>query len=252
MISQIKNNLTKNTMIRFYDNTPEMIKQFKTTLKYVEPILVSNKPNKEVLNGNPNAKIYITEFMKLYPNNKFAQYLSSIQIKELKTNIGFDKEDAYNLLKWACKPSIQNKIAIFDWDGTLSVIEGIIIPNNSKETENWKTKGINNRDIAIYYAGTKERLLWLREMFTILHKKEVRIYILTNNPVAATNWRAYPNLKLGSETRYNFFKVAKQFIPQIKENEILCGYETNCFKPDTFLKNTYLNNSYSILTQSIK
>jgi len=236
MISQIKNNLTKNTEIRFYDNTPEMIKQFRTTLKYVEPILVSNKPNEEVLNGNPNANIYINEFIKLYPNNKFAQYMYSIRIKEIKTNIGFDIQDAYNLLKWACKPSLQDKIAIFDWDGTLSVIEGIHIPNNQKESTIWKKNGINYRDIAIYYAGTKERLLWLKEMFIILYKKGIKVYILTNNPVAVNNWRAYPNIKLGSETRYNFFKVAKQFIPQIKEQEILCGYETNCFKPDTFLQ----------------
>ena len=249
MISRLKQKSPENTAIRFYDNMSDLIKQFKQTLKYVEPILVSNKPNEEVLNGSPIAKMYTVEFLKLYPNNKFANYLSSIQTKEFGTNIGFNEKDADNLLQWSSRSNIQNKIAIFDWDGTLSVIEGINIPGNLRETAKWKSNGISYREIAIYYAGSKYRLMWLREMFDILHKKKVKIFILTNNPVAATNWQAYSNTGIGSESRYNFYKVAKQFIPLLKEENVLCGYETKCFKPHSFLKNEELNHSYSQLSQ---
>jgi hypothetical protein len=98
--------------IRFYDNFDEMIKQFKKTKKYVEAILVSSKPNREVMDGNINAALYTQQFLKLYPDNKFAKYLQSINNKEIGTNIGFSRDDARNLIKWVLDPKIKTKIAI--------------------------------------------------------------------------------------------------------------------------------------------
>ena len=47
------------------------------------------------------------------------------------------------------------------------------------------------------------------------------------------------------ESKNNFFRVAKEIIPGLKKENILCGYETNGFKPHTFLQNKYLYNLYS-------
>lgn len=233
--------------IRFYDNYEDILNQFKKTLKYVEPILVSNQPNQEVMKGSANSKLYTEEFLKLYPNNKFAQYLLSIHNKEMGTTIGFSDNEIDNLYKWALTNPAKIKIAIFDWDGTLSVIEGLNLPENKTTTNQLKMKGITYREIALYYAGTIERLSKLRELFTFLHAKGIHVYILTNNPTAACNWQKYRQMGIGSESRYNFYRVAKVFIPYLKENNILCGFETDGFKPYTFLQNPFLNQTYNEL-----
>ena len=87
----------------------------------------------------------------------------------------------------------------------------------------------------------------IRDMFLYLHSKNVHVYILTNNPTAACNWTKYRHMGIGNESRYNFYRVAKVFIPQLKENNIICGFETNGFKPFSFLKNPFLNQNYNKL-----
>jgi hypothetical protein len=231
--------------IRFYDNFDKMIKQFQKSKIYVEAILVSNKPNKEVMHGNPNAALYTKEFLKMYPDNKFAQFLLSINNKELGTNIGFSRDDAKNLAKWVLDPKIKTKIVIFDWDGTISAVEGLILPPTKDKTLEMFKKGITYKEIALYYAGTKERLNGFQNMFNFLHEKGVEVFILTNNPVAAYHWRKLHDKGIGDFSRHNFYKVAKQFIPNIKLQNILCGYETDCFKPDSFNNNSRLREVYS-------
>jgi len=231
--------------IRFYDNQDDIIKQFNKSKKYVETIKVSNNPNKDILNGNKNAGLYTSEILKTYPDNKFAQYLLNLNNKEFGTDVGFTQVEDINIRKWAADSSIKTKIAIFDWDGTISVIEGIILPPNKALTLEMFKKGITYKDVALYYAGTKDRFTMLQKMFEFLHEKNVKVYILTNNPVAAINWRKLNDSGIGDYTRQNFIKVVKQFIPQIKEQNVLCGYETDGFKPDTFSKDPYLNEVYS-------
>ena len=231
--------------IRFYDNFDEMIKQFHKSKKYVEAIIVSNKYNQEIMRGNKNASLYTQNFLKIYPDNKFAQYLLSKKNKEIGTTVGFSRDDAKNLSEWTRNPKIKTKIAIFDWDGTLSVIEGLVLPPTKKTTFELFKQGITYKDIALYYAGTVTRLEGLKNMFTYLDEAGVEIFILTNNPVAACHWQKLHDKGIGDFSRHNFYMVVKQFIPQIKMQNILCGYETNCFKPDSFSNNHRLREVYS-------
>jgi len=231
--------------IRFYDNQPDIIKQFHKAKKFVETIQVSNKPNKEILHGNINASLYTTEFLKIHPENKFAKYLSMVNNKELGTTIGFSRSDAHNLIRWANNTLIDTKVAIFDWDGTLSVIEGLILPPTKETTTELKMIGVTDKEIAEYYIGSKKRMSWLKEMFNFLYKKNIEVYILTNNPIAACNWNKLNDDGIGPFSRANFFNVVKQIIPHMKEENILCGYETDGFKPDTFSKNSHLTQIYT-------
>jgi hypothetical protein len=228
------------TPIRFYDNQMDIIRQFNHSLKYVDAFLVPNTPNNEILKGSKNSYNYTSEFLKIYPENKFAQHLYSLKNRENGTCIGFSEKDAIELTKWANK-LINNKVAIFDWDGTLSVIEGVVLPTTKTEMKMYQHKNIHFHEIAHYYCGTKYRFSWLKSMFEYLHNRNVEIFILTNNPIASTK----KINGLGKESKNNFFKVAKEIIPCLKKENILCGYETNGFKPHTFLKNKYLYNLYS-------
>ena len=228
------------TPIRFYDNQKDIIRQFNNTLKLVETFLVPNTPNIEILKGSKNSHNYTHEFLKIHPENKYAQYLLSLKNKEIGTCIGFSETEAIDLTKWA-NQILHNKVAIFDWDGTLSVIEGIILPTTESEMKMYEYYNISFHEIAHYYCGTKYRFNWLRSMFEYLHNKNVEIFILTNNPIAS-NKKIFG---LGKKSKNNFFRVAKEIIPGLKKENILCGYETNGFKPHTFLQNKYLYNLYS-------
>ena len=242
---------TKNIFcsIRFYVNTREMIQQFKTTHPLVETILVSNKPNKEIMRGKANASQYTTNFLQLYPSNTFAQFMASIKNKELATNIGFSDDEIKDLYQWSANPNIKTKVVIFDWDGTLSIIEGLLLPHSHYTMKDMFKMGITYYDIALYYAGTEERLIRLRQLFEYLYTQKVEVFILTNNPTAACNWRKIHEIGIGPMSRHNFFQVVKEFIPHMKEKNILCGYETECFKPYTFFNNNYLRNLYLKMEQ---
>jgi hypothetical protein len=225
----------KKASIRFYDNQKDIIHQFKHNLKLVDSIQVSNNSNQDIMNGNNKNYLYTQKFLKKHPNNSFAQYLFSIKNRENSASIGFSYNDALELSRWANLP-IHNKVVIFDWDGTLSVIEGILLPRTKEETNTHEMNKITYEDIATYYCGGKYRFTWLRDLFIYLHKKHVSVYILTNNPIACN---------VEKEGRKHFFRVIKEIIPQIKLKEILCGYESNGFKPHAFMKNKELKKSYT-------
>lgn len=231
--------------IRFYDNDPEIIKQFERSKKYVESILVSDKPNKDILTNGSPASLYTHLFLKEYPDNKFAQYLLSVKNKEIFTSIGFSELDYVNLREWTLNRHYKTKVVIFDWDRTLSVIEGVLLPPNKTLTKEMADKGVTYHDIALYYSGGKTRMKLLQKMFKFLHDKGVEVFILTNNPIAACNWRKLNDFAVGELSRENFFGVVKQLNPYMKRQNILCGYETNGFKPDAFSNNTYLREIYA-------
>ena len=233
----------KNISIRFYDNQLDIIHQFKTMLKKVDTIYIPDRPNKEILNHS-KPKDFTKEFLKKYPNNKFAKYLSSLRNTERSINMGFSLYNAEDLIKWSFS-TIQTKVALFDWDGTLSVAEGIILPSNPIDTLTFHNMGINYRDIAIYYCGSEYRFLWLKYMFEVLDKQKVEIFVLTNNPMAAKNMNIVRLVGLGFLSRFNFYNVIKEIIPQFKEENLLCGYETQGIKPQTFMNNPYLNRLYN-------
>jgi len=233
----------KNVSIRFYDNQLDIIQQFKTMLKKVDTVYIPDRPNNEILNHS-QPKNFTKEFLKKYPNNKFAEYLSSFRNTERSINMGFSLYNAADLLKWSFT-TIQTKVVLFDWDGTLSVAEGIILPSNPIDTLSFHTMGINYRDIAVYYCGSEDRFLWLKYMFEVLHKQHVEIFVLTNNPMAAKNMNIVKLVGLGFLSRFNFYNVIKEIIPQFKQENLLCGYETQGIKPLTFMNNPYLNRLYN-------
>ena len=236
----------RHSSIRFYDNTTEIIKQFNKTLKNIDTKLVSDKPNKEILESSIVASNYTKKFLKLYPDNKYAQDMENKKITEIKTSVGFYKKDAKELLHWA-NTKKGEKIAIFDWDGTLSILEGVSVPKDNTEMKRMKNDGITFYEMAVYYAGTIERLNMLKDMFIELHKKKVKIFILTNNPIASKDWQLYNKQysRIGPNSRNNFYRLVKEFIPELEEQNVLCGRDTNGFKPGTFMQNKTLSRTYS-------
>ena len=237
----MSSNMNRNCAIRMYDNQENIIYQFIISLPFVNTIQVCNLSNMILKGGD--ASLYTDSFLNLYPDNKFAKYLSENSYTEVGTTVGFNMADVINLKDWAIL-SPEKKIVLFDWDGTLSVIEGIYLPPNKMCEDKFEEYGITYKEIAEYYAGSNTRLNILKNMFLFLDSKNVDVFILTNNPTASIDWNKLNDSLIGPESRQNFYKVAKEFIPQLKEENILCGYDTNCFKPRAFLNNKYLKQMY--------
>lgn len=78
---------------------------------------------------------------------------------------------------------------MFDYDRTITIIEGGIFFGNSIEelkgylTHNgFDTEKLTAEGFIEYYVGGPERLRMLQNMFDFLYKNNVKIYIVTNNP----------------------------------------------------------------------
>ena len=227
--------------IRFYDNQPDIIEQFQRSKKYIDCRLVSGDRNQDVLNGRESPNKYISEFIKKNPKNTYALFLNHVNSMESHACVAFSKEDTTDLLSWASNRDIHHKYVLFDWDGTLSVLEGMVVPNR-EEYELFKSGEIKYNDAAIYFSGSKERFNMLKEMFKTLKRLGVHIYILTNNPVASD--KKIENDDCSEYSKEYFHNISKQIIPGIKKEDILCGYESNGFKPSTFSDNQHLREAY--------
>jgi len=75
---------------------------------------------------------------------------------------------------------------IFDWDQTLSVIEGALFAPY-KDYPTYESVEIKVEDAIVYLMGGPERLVMIRQFFQYLKIRNVRVTILTNSPGALPN-----------------------------------------------------------------
>jgi hypothetical protein len=80
------------------------------------------------------------------------------------------------LRKWCRDHRNQSKVVFFDWDKTLTVLEGFII--FSKDKSNFEKYICAHAE---YLFGGKARMERLKRMFSFLQRYGVQVYILTNN-----------------------------------------------------------------------
>ena len=80
------------------------------------------------------------------------------------------------LRKWCRDHRDQSKVVFFDWDKTLTVLEGFII--FSKDKSNFEKYICAHAE---YLFGGKTRMERIRRMFSFLQRYGVQVYILTNN-----------------------------------------------------------------------
>jgi len=227
--------------IRFYDNQSDIVQQFRTSKPLIEIIQVSSAPNHEVMMDNTDASSYIQRFLEQNPKNSFARYLQEANIPESTSTVGFSRENGEDLKQWIKLHHKMEKAVLFDWDQTISVLEGIMVPPTREFIQEFKRRRITHNNMALYYAGTKARLQYIRSLSAFLDRHKVHVYILTNNPLASIQWDKW---KVGPESRRQFYLVVKEFFPSIQIQNVLCGLDTDGFKPDVFLTHTRLRHMY--------
>jgi len=202
-------------------------------------------------------------FLKKYKHNKYAQELVKGMTLKKSHNLcdecynitgqGISKKEINNIIKWTANASasasananttnkIKQRTLLFDWDKTISVCNGIFIPNNFSGFADTRTHDdniFNHTEMAQYFSGLIERFHALQFMFFHIRKNNINCHIFTNNGWGSCEKNATPSRKNNFEF---FLKIVQVLDPQMKASDIIYG---NGDKVDTFKKNNYLMGLY--------
>lgn len=120
-----------------------------------------------------------------------------------------------DLMKWCKDFRSETKIVFFDWDRTISVVEGMVA---LKENPFIKPELSDNqiKEYIIYILGGIKRFEKIKKLFEFLHKMQVHVYILTANQAPIR----YP------ESFKSMIEIIDPYLPQ--EN-IYCSARTITF-----------------------
>lgn len=107
---------------------------------------------------------------ELIDNAYVARYNLTERSDRYDARSGIQQEHYDNILKpWIASRGIGPHVAVFDWDRTITVIEGLILSDDIID------------DTLNYVCGGKTRVAMLKEMFQQLVLANIHIMILTNN-----------------------------------------------------------------------
>jgi hypothetical protein len=130
---------------------------------------------------------------KDYPNNGFGPYIQ-------------------DLMSWAKTEDPRQKIVIFDWDKTMTVVEGMYFGEHAGES----IMNIDIKNIAEFVMGGERRLTAIKSAIAELMSMRVQIFIITNNPNAS--------LWVPSRIIYlNLISLIFNILPDVANNILYCS-----------------------------
>ena len=98
---------------------------------------------------------------------------------------GLKERDANELLRWLDDTSDRGERAVFiDWDRTITLFEGIVVSLSERDRGTRFDDlfpSILIEDMLLYLCGGEERLSMIRNMLRNALRRNVDVYILTNN-----------------------------------------------------------------------
>lgn len=178
----------------FFDNDMAKIAQVLSKCKQIELVRVGESAvhatNATVINGNyeplwighninDNAYTQLNAFLP--DGHMFFDIYSGMQSREFQI-----------LNDWVARSAALEvqRTAVFDWDRTLTMVEGVRMPYPPPGTIRGVIAGYypgavpDNyvEDMLIYSCGGLQRLNSLRNMFAYLRENDIAVKILTNNP----------------------------------------------------------------------
>ena len=221
----MSNNLLKNeyTKYRFYDNDINQINEVRK-LKKVKCIKVDDSTkypklnNKKVLKGNYSN--YINNISIFNEDSKYFNLLKIYPETYMPSN-GITYDQFKDLIKWSSEKVNEKKILFLDWDRTITVVEGMIIPRG--QGKKFINLGINDKNIKkdhilIYLLGGIIRYIYIQQVFKQLFDNNVEIYIISNNPFMSIG----PN-----GNREYFLSLLKLINENFEMNHMKSSYDNN-------------------------
>lgn len=146
----------------------------------------------ENIQKGPGGKAFLEEFKTKFEGDTY------------DPTSGIRQEHCDFIKRWVNeKPSTSKLSVLFDYDRTLTVIEGTNL------TE------IDNEGFVEYYLGGIARVTMLRDLFTFLYERNVKMYVLTNNTAC------------GSRALDSLFREVVLEIFSPYPVEIICGQAYN-------------------------
>ena len=235
----------KKMLIRFYDNDENNFKGVSLINKelniYIEIILINdNIPNllieniiKEyeiknniIIDSNTKLQSPLNEYYYLNYIEKLKKFsirlsnfndifshsnLSNLKYESKLPNNGISFIQMIDLKKWSNENG--EKIVFFDWDRTLTVVEGFIpLKDNKLISPPLSENSI--LEYVIYIFGGIKRFTKIKKLFNYLHKMNVNIYILTNNSI-------------GIKNKEGFYKIVQYIDPLLSIDNIFSTINTN-------------------------
>ena len=193
--------------IRFYDNedknwTADMIQHHPpvtfievdniTPNVYIEHVQVTGKPTKKNTQETYN-RAYIEFFAS--QGNTYAQFLKKIIDGGGDTDKFLNKDYPTNgvqsyldeLVVWAQSKNGGQKCVIFDWDKTITAVEGMFFDEYNGES----IMNHSVEQIAQFSMGGPDRMSQVQRMISMMRESGTPIFVITNNPNASirTNTR---------------------------------------------------------------
>ena len=239
------NRLTTSDRLVFYDDDFDgNILPFRQELPFVKAIHVpDNKPYHQILHGY-NAFYYPHMFLKLYPTNRFAQIQdneirhihakasSSSHLRECSNDTAqaLTETNIEQIKNWATTTTTKATI-LFDWDKTLSVMNGLNLAALSGGSG-----AVTYAEAAHYYTGLRSRFDALQSMFALLKRQNIGCFIFTNNPYGH-------DTKSNHERFLTFLKMVQVLCPTIVADDIIYGHQD---KVKTFKRNKRLMEIYNL------
>jgi hypothetical protein len=119
---------------------------------------------------------------------------------------GITSDQIGEILEWCVRYASHTNIVFFDWDRTLTVVEGTHMLSDSVPQDQ-----INAYTRFIF--GGEKRFGELSTLFRILHRIGVEVFVLTNNSAACDDPAA-------------FVETVKRLDPRIKHGHVYCSRNT--------------------------
>jgi hypothetical protein len=166
----------------FLDNDQTHINEWNRQFPNSRTIKIDDTTLNPLGDGNTYYNGYITN----YGANTYTELLrgSNNKIEPTNPSNGIIQADVTSILNWV-HDNTANRIAVFDWDRTLSVLEGAIMPIG--RLWNDPLYNCNPADALNYMFGGTERVELIKNMFITLHSEGVEIFIITNSANAQNN-----------------------------------------------------------------
>ena len=245
-----------NLIAQFYDNDIKHISDFINNLPNIESIHVDDTVPNEKLNVlNYNEYLALNNRTRVYPNsfpknNKYALLNTINGETTAMPTVGINNIMIKSIIK-NYKIKADYKFIFFDWDRTLSVIEGIIYPSFPNKFIKYN---IEYDHVLEYLIGSKARINKLKKMYLKLIENNVKVFILTNNCISSKN------NSIGN--RPEFLNLIRRLFPDFLDNHLISGCDFK-FNKINALKSTIKNkdnfgntsaiflNKYSLLNKLI-
>lgn len=142
----------------------------------------------------------------------FTPVIEGMSSEQYLPSNGITGEQVDDLLRWCRDHRSDPKIVFFDWDRTLTVLEGMVPLKNHPQIDPPLDDHVVQSYLH-YVFGGKKRFLKLKRLFEFLHRMRVHVFLLTNN-------------RASLDTPEAFLETVRFLDPLMTEDHVYCSAAT--------------------------